>query len=133
VPTSKQQREALGAFIRSQRELANVSLRHIAELAEVSNPYLSQIERGLHEPSVHILRSIARALDLSAETLLEQAGLLSSDEADGVHTERAIRVDPRLTPPQKQALLAVYRSYCDANATTARPTDGDPTDDGGAG
>jgi transcriptional regulator with XRE-family HTH domain len=116
VPTSKQHREALGAFIRSQRELANLSLRHIAALAEVSNPYLSQIERGLHEPSMHVLRSIARALDLSAETLLEQAGLLGSEDSDGVDTERAIRVDPRLTSPQKQALLAVYRSYCEANA-----------------
>src|SRR5579863_5573954 len=71
--TTDQQRKALGAFIRTQRELANLSLRRMAAIAEVSNPYLSQIERGLHEPSVHILRSIAQALNLSAETLLEHA------------------------------------------------------------
>jgi transcriptional regulator with XRE-family HTH domain len=112
------QREALGAFIRSQRKLANLSLRELAAITKVSNPYLSQIERGLHEPSVRVLRSIAEALDISAETLLAQAGLIKDqiEASDGTSdatkaTERAIRADPRLTDSQKEALIAVYRSY----------------------
>jgi transcriptional regulator with XRE-family HTH domain len=110
-------RSALGAFIRSQRELANLSLRQMAALADISNPYLSQIERGLHEPSVHVIRSIAQALNLSAETLLAQAGLIDSPEArpSGSDTVQAIRSDARLTDQQKQALLAVYKSYRAAN------------------
>ena len=110
-------RSALGAFIRSQRELANLSLRQMASLADISNPYLSQIERGLHEPSVHVLRSIAQALNLSAETLLAQAGLLDDKppKQAATDTEAAIRNDERLTDQQKQALLAVYQSYCAAN------------------
>jgi transcriptional regulator with XRE-family HTH domain len=110
-------RSALGAFIRSQRELANLSLRQMASLADISNPYLSQIERGLHEPSVHVLRSIAQALNLSAETLLAQAGLIDGSGArpPGGDTVEAIRSDSRLTDQQKQALLAVYQSYCAAN------------------
>ena len=113
--------ESLGAFIRSQRRLANLSLRDMAELTHVSNPYLSQIERGLHEPSVRVLRSIARALNLSAETLLSQAGVLEGEEpsvggnGEGPTTETAIRCDPGLTDGQKEALLAVYRSYRAAN------------------
>ncbi len=115
--------EALGSFIRSQRRLANLSLRDLAERTAVSNPYLSQIERGLHEPSVRVLRSIAKALNLSAETLLAQAGLLDEGR-DGPgrgttveipSTEAAIRADPTLTDDQKQALLGVYRSYVGAN------------------
>ncbi len=109
------QRRALGAFIRSQRELANLSLRQMAHLADISNPYLSQIERGLHEPSMHVLGSIARALNLSAESLLEQAGLLDGATQGEPDTEAAIRSDGRLTDQQKQALLAVYRSYCAMN------------------
>ncbi|HSJ44881.1 MAG TPA: helix-turn-helix transcriptional regulator [Euzebyales bacterium] len=112
----ERQRAALGSYIRSQRKLANLSLRQLADIAKVSNPYLSQIERGLHAPSVRVLRSIAEALDLSAETLLEQAGLL--EHANGTQaaqatppTERAIRIDPRLTESQKEALISVYRSY----------------------
>jgi transcriptional regulator with XRE-family HTH domain len=113
---------ALGEFIRSQRRLANLSLRELAERTNVSNPYLSQIERGMHEPSVRVLRSIARALNVSAETLLAQAGLLERDEhqtaGDGRRppdTESAIRADPALSDAQKEALLAVYRSYLAAN------------------
>src|ERR1700733_14782185 len=83
------QREALGAFIRTQRQTANLSLRQLAELTSLSNPYLSQVERGLHEPSVRVLKAISDALNVSAETLLAQAGLVdavagrSADTAGG--------------------------------------------------
>jgi transcriptional regulator with XRE-family HTH domain len=119
------QREALGAFIRTQRQLANLSLRQLAELTSLSNPYLSQVERGLHEPSVRVLKAISDALNVSAETLLAQAGLVdavagvSADAADGTvagedeRTEAAIAADKRLSDDQKAALLAVYRSMVD--------------------
>ena len=116
-----EQLHALGAFIRAQRRLANLSLRQMADLAHVSNPYLSQLERGLHEPSVRVLQSIGRALDLSAEALLTQAGLLdpNGDEpTEPLSTEAAIRGDALITNDQKQALLAVYRSYVQANSAS---------------
>ena len=113
--TRDDQLHALGAFIRAQRQLANLSLRQMSELAHVSNPYLSQLERGLHEPSVRVLQSIARALNVSADTLLAQAGIDEDPPADEVDTEGAIRRDPRLSDDQKQALLTVYRSYVAAN------------------
>jgi transcriptional regulator with XRE-family HTH domain len=103
------QLDALGEFIRTQRKLANLSLRELAAMTDVSNAYLSQIERGLHEPSVRVLRSIAQALEISANTVLAQAGLVD-DFAAARTTEEAIRSDPSLSPAQKEALLAVYRS-----------------------
>ena len=110
------QLHALGSFIRAQRQLANLSLRQMADLAHVSNPYLSQLERGLHEPSVRVLQSIARALNVSADTLLAHAGVAEPDEpAAAADTESAIRGDPQLSDDQKQALLSVYRSYVQAN------------------
>jgi transcriptional regulator with XRE-family HTH domain len=105
----------LGQVIRTQRQLAKLSLRDLAALTDVSNAYLSQIERGMHEPSVRVLRAIAEALSLPADTLLRQAGLLdpepetSSDDVPS--TEASIRADPALTDAQKEALLSVYRSY----------------------
>ena len=118
----KSQLESLGNLIRSQRKLAQLSLRELAERTNVSNPYLSQIERGLHEPSVRVLRSIARALNVSAETLLSQAGLLEGEEQSAAtspsssqSTEAAIRADADLSDSQKEALLGVYRSYVAAN------------------
>jgi transcriptional regulator with XRE-family HTH domain len=106
---------ALGDYIRTQRRLANLSLRDVAERTRISNPYLSQVERGLHEPSVRVLKAIATALNVSAESLLAHAGLLDEDETVGADTEGAIRSDARLSAEQKQALLAVYRSYVAAN------------------
>ena len=114
------QLEALGSFIRSQRKLANLSLRQLADMTSLSNPYLSQIERGLHQPSVRVLKLLSEALDVSAETLLAQAGLLDPARA-GQHgapdarqaaagAESAIRADQRLTDEQKNALISVYRS-----------------------
>lgn len=102
----------LGEFIRAQRQMANLSLRQLSALAQVSNPYLSQVERGVHQPSVRVLRGIAEALNVSAETLLVQAGLLSTVSApDDGATTAAIMADARLSPAQRRALLAVYRSY----------------------
>jgi len=110
----KAQLEALGAFIRSQRQLANLSLRELAEVTSLSNAYLSQIERGLHQPSVRVLKAVSSALDLSAEALLAQAGLLDArepaDPPPGT-TEAAIRADTSLSESQKKALLSVYRSF----------------------
>ena len=112
----KSQMEALGSFIRTQRKLADLSLRELAEMTEVSNPYLSQLERGLHQPSVRVLKSIANALNVSAETLLVQAGLLEegaeAGEAAtaGSSVESAIRTDPILSDDQKEALINVYRT-----------------------
>ena len=117
------QREALGAFIKEQRKRANLSLRQLAELTSLSNPYLSQVERGLHQPSVRVLKALSGALNVSAETLLAQAGLIDAmvpsatkdDAAADAErtipgTEEAILVDPRLGNEQKAALIAVYRS-----------------------
>jgi len=106
----------LGSFIRAQRQMANLSLRELSAMTEVSNPYLSQVERGLSEPSARVLKSIAQALNLSAEALFAQAGFMpESTQRDDDATETALRVDSRLTEPQKRALLAVYRSYIEAN------------------
>jgi transcriptional regulator with XRE-family HTH domain len=133
----KPQTQALGAFIRAQRTLADLSLREMATLTHVSNAYLSQIERGLHQPSVRVLSAIAQALNVPADELLAEAGLApdratdrSADrtpvradpDEDGHHdgtgapehrcsTEQAILADPRLNAEQRAALLGVYRSF----------------------
>src|SRR5882724_5912225 len=100
------QLEAFGSFVRTQRQLAKLSLRELAELATVSNPYLSQIERGLHEPSIRVIRAIANALDISTETLLAQVGLVGDNDSVHGATEAAISADPYLSDGQREALLA---------------------------
>ncbi|NUR76775.1 MAG: helix-turn-helix transcriptional regulator [Thermoleophilia bacterium] len=112
----KQQVEAFGQFIKTQRKLAKLSLRQLAAASEVSDAYLSQLERGLHAPSIRVLKSLADAFGMSPETLLAQAGLLDDDdEGERIDTETVIRADPRLTDPQKEALLGVYRGFVGGN------------------
>jgi transcriptional regulator with XRE-family HTH domain len=103
--------KGLGDFIRMQRDIADLSLRQLSDLADVSSAYLSQVERGLYQPSAHVLKSVAEALHVSVESLYARAGLLD-DEADrAVTVEEAIGLDERLTPDQKDALLRVYRGF----------------------
>jgi transcriptional regulator with XRE-family HTH domain len=128
-PEGDAQAGGLGGYIRLQRQLADLSLRQLSDLTKVSNAYLSQVERGLHQPSLRVLRSIADALNLSSDTLLSQAGMAGGRESpDGrgsgpgsgagsgaasgaeAGTEAAILHDPELGPEERETLLRVYRS-----------------------
>jgi transcriptional regulator with XRE-family HTH domain len=107
--------EALGALLHSQRVAAELSLRELSSLTNVSNAYLSELERGLHEPSLRVLRAIASALGTPLGSMLVSAGILEDgedDRSDGLRqTEAAILRDPELSEPQRTALLSVYRSF----------------------
>lgn len=111
----------LGEFIRQQRETARLSLRHFAKIAGVSNPYLSQIERGLRKPSAEVLQQIAKALELSAETLYVRAGILDADR-DGDDLAQRIRTDPYLDAHQREALVRIYLSFRKENGREAIET-----------
>jgi transcriptional regulator with XRE-family HTH domain len=100
----------LGEFIRDQRRNARLSLRKLSELAGISNPYLSQIERGLRKPSAEILQAIARALQISSETLYVRAGILE-ERTNNQDLAAEIMRDKTLSERQKQALIEIYRSF----------------------
>lgn len=119
--------DAFGAYLRGQRQLAKLTLRQLAAMTDISNPYLSQIERGLHKPSLAVLKSIADALNMSVDALLEQAGVVTpdADTASAPSTETVIRNDPRLSSAQKAALLAVYRSMVSEPGGVAAADAGD--------
>lgn len=105
---------ALGEFIKAQRELANLSLRQLSDMAKVSNPYLSQLERGMYKPSADVLKNIAEALHISAETMFAQAGLLgpeSRDTKSSSTVEDAIKLDKRLSTDQKETLIRIYKGF----------------------
>jgi transcriptional regulator with XRE-family HTH domain len=101
---------SLGEYIRRQRELSELSMRQFAGLVGISNPYLSQIERGLREPSREVLDAIAATLEVSAEALYDQAGVRPAvdEPEEEPPVAAAIRADARLTRRQRQALLELY-------------------------
>jgi transcriptional regulator with XRE-family HTH domain len=113
-PDSTPYGDLLGTYIRTQRQLAALSQRQLATMTNVSNAYLSQIERGMHQPSVKVLRSIADALNLSGEALFARAGMASPDQEetpDSNATESAILTDSQLSDEEKQILVSIYRKF----------------------
>ncbi|MFN2593885.1 MAG: helix-turn-helix domain-containing protein [Actinomycetota bacterium] len=113
MPAGRMKLSELGSFIRDQRRAARLSLRKLSDRAGISNPYLSQIERGLRKPSAEILQQIAKALEISSETLYVRAGILDEDRRPDLVSE--ILKDPLLSDLQKQVLIDHYRSYVEAN------------------
>ena len=97
-----------------------MSMRQFSELVGISNPYLSQIERGLREPSERVLESIATALRTTSDALYEQAGIDLEAEEPGVAVRLAIEGDPDLTPRQRRALEEVYDAFVTANGGPRR-------------
>ena len=119
----------LGEFIREQRRVGQLSLRKLSEMADVSNPYLSQIERGLRKPSAEILQQIAKALEISAETLYVRAGILEERD-DRPNLLDEIRRDTKITEDQKKTLIHIYESFCHENGTEPASTAADDDLDG---
>jgi len=57
-------REAVGRELRTERQESDRTLADVADRAGVSIQYLSEIERGLKEPSSEVLSAVAGALGL---------------------------------------------------------------------
>ena len=89
-------------------------------MAGISNPYLSQIERGLREPSERVVDAIARSLETTAEALYEEAGLVAEEDARSAAVPAAIAADPALTPRQRKIMLEVYEAFV-ASGPAPRP------------
>jgi transcriptional regulator with XRE-family HTH domain len=98
-----------GQFIRNQREMHDLTMRQLADMVGISNPYLSQIERGLREPSERVLEAIADNLEMSAETLKRHRPRAGDSEESAVVA--AIRADPDLSAKQRAALIEVYEAF----------------------
>ena len=62
-------RELVGEELRKERTARGERLVDVAERAGVSTQYLSEVERGLKDPSSEMLQAISGALELSVRTL----------------------------------------------------------------
>ena len=60
----------LGARIANLRRAKGLSQDRLGELTELDRSYISAIERGVANPSLSVLRSIAEALEIDLCSLL---------------------------------------------------------------
>src|ERR1700680_4484535 len=65
---------AIGSGVRRSRAKRGMTRRQLAQASQTSERYLAQIESGVGNPSVRVLRAIAQALDLPCSALLPEAG-----------------------------------------------------------
>ena len=72
-PTEPLWRELVGAELRTERLARAERLADVADRAGVSTQYLSEVERGLKDPSSEILSAVAGALDLTVRQLSVRA------------------------------------------------------------
>ena len=110
----------LGDIIRRQRELQALSMRQFARMVGISNPYLSQIERGLREPSEQVLQGIAESLQTTVDVLYDQAGVPQDSDGAEPAVIAAVRADPALSARQRSALIEVYEAFTGRSGTRRR-------------
>jgi transcriptional regulator with XRE-family HTH domain len=110
----------LGEIIRRQRELQALSMRQFARTVGISNPYLSQIERGLREPSEQVLQAIANSLQTTVDVLYDQAGVPHDEDGAEPAVLVAIRADPDLAARQRSALVEIYEAFTGRSAPRRR-------------
>jgi len=67
-------REVVGAFLRGERLAQERILTEVARRAGVSPQYLSEVERGLKEPSSEVLEAVAGALGHELGDVLRGVG-----------------------------------------------------------
>lgn len=70
APPAPLVREVYGRVLREERLDQDRSLDDVARTVGMSKQYLSEVERGLKEPSSEMLRSVCGALDLPVDQLL---------------------------------------------------------------
>lgn len=63
-------REYIGKALQAERKMQNRNLRNVSQYAMTSLGYLSEIERGLKEPSSEMLNAICNALYITIGDLM---------------------------------------------------------------
>jgi transcriptional regulator with XRE-family HTH domain len=111
---------SFGEHVRRQRELHELTMRQLADLVGISNPYLSQIEHGVREPSERVVEAIAANLEMSAEALKRYRARPAEERTGEVPAVvAAIRADKALTASQRKSLIDVYEAF----VASRRPPD----------
>lgn len=103
----------LGANLRKLRKQKGLSLQNLAQASGVSVGMISQVERGIANPSMRLLTSLRRALNISMQELFGETGDQTPATDDPPFVRRSTQrpvIDlgmlhkELLTPPDRQHL-----------------------------
>lgn len=80
---------SVGATLRAMRQQKNMSLQVLAKKSGVSTGMISQVERGLANPSMRVLTALRRALNISMQQLFGEIGAPALPPGDPPFVRRA--------------------------------------------
>ncbi|SDK81517.1 Helix-turn-helix domain-containing protein [Glycomyces sambucus] len=99
-------RDALGERLRSARRERGETLSETADRAGISPQYLSEMERGIKEPSSEMIAAVAGALDTTLGDLALQVAERILLDRSVIEIERAVA--DRAAPPSGPVCRAAY-------------------------
>lgn len=70
--------EQIGNRLTDYRKNNNLTIKDFSQISGISTALLSQLERGMGNPSLSVLTSVARAMNISVSTLFEEAVSLNN-------------------------------------------------------
>lgn len=110
----------LGRLVKEHRERRSLSQKRLGQMAGgLSDGYISQLETGSRgkRPQRDIVIALAQALSVSANELLDAAGLPLVPEDHSTEQFAAIvRADPLLRADQKKILVDLYTVFVGKSA-----------------
>ncbi len=92
---------ALGKKLKQLRISSEISQQDLANTAEVDRTYISEIERGIGNPSILTLANICYALGITLAELFEEMNVVLHPGNAG---RRANKAQPRPKPKPKSRL-----------------------------
>ena len=102
----------IGKTLKQQRLMIPLTLRELAAKSGVSASHIGRVERGERFPSGHILRKIAKPLDLDESLLLTIAGYLSPDSSSETGEEPRLyrQLDPYVAKVLSEEPVHIQRA-----------------------
>jgi transcriptional regulator with XRE-family HTH domain len=71
-----QLKEAFGKVIRELRTEAGISQQELADYAEVDRSYISDLERGIYNPTLHVIYKLSEILKVKPHKVIEKVDKL---------------------------------------------------------
>ncbi len=102
----------IGKTLKQRRLSLELTLRELAARSGISASHLARVERGERFPSGHILRKIAKPLDLDESLLMTIAGYLPPQPSSETGEEPGLyrRLDPYVATVLSEEPVHVQRT-----------------------
>ena len=102
----------IGKTLKQRRLSLELTLRELAAKSGISASHLARVERGERFPSGHILRKIAKPLDLDESLLMTIAGYLSPESSSETGEEPGLyrKLDPYVAKVLSEEPIEIQRT-----------------------